>query len=1000
MLHGYDVKRDLTIHTRLIVIACFTLMVGIVLLPERSNAQELSPAIGNLSWKKDAHDAYKAINTAKIRSTDLFHQNVFDLFAMAAAFRDRSPREVQFDLNKHLGPSQAAPEDPWALRDATASFRERFAARVQALREEGADFALKFDAPIALTGFDIDNNTFHVSMPRSTEAQPYLEQEPFALRPGGEMHIVWHIDNGELSFDSLNCPRPQTRIRPQFGGYLGGTNCSLLEIPSEKLARRIYDTVQRRPLYLRGVCGFILPVTRGRDKNFDGELACVVQNAWLAMDDVSLALWDRKKAKWIATRGYTDATSGTGSGKSSGESTTMDELLNQRDDSDLFSSAAIAPGGSENCLDHNKWAAFADCLTRAGALKDAIRAAKVLTHKKEFAYLSNFRELGAVDIATIVVRGDDTVVLDGFVLDRQHFEPTGSNALDVSDPASLAMQRSYPDATSATHYRIVGHRRLAGGGQRFIHSSPVRDGCEDCKVVAIATSHVDIRDGKREHITPAVWAPSRSDAPDDVRARLFKGDVREVQFQLLRRGYDITSVDGEYDAETKSALRSFRRDQCIDGEPEWDQETAERLAPKPDVSDDNFTSPCAHETEAPVSASEPSSTPDPAVTEPTAQTGAPTLSYRIGREKMIISIEPASPTQGAERTFRLGYDEAPPEALKTLEQRDATQGRVELLPGVTSWQATQGLNKISLLTGEIPLAADGILAPGAYEIRKDDTRVSLLARMRDRQIAILLELWETRAEGLPYKDAGEALILASIVEAETGLDKERPAVASVFINRLKQDMRLQIDSTVIYGITKGQSALNRGLRRSELRDDTPYNTYVISGLPPTPITNPGRKSIEAVMNPDDTNYLFYVADGRGGHAFAGTLAQHNKNVARWRKIEGAREKPANDSRPLTQEQMTAAFVQQVQPCWRVDPDDPMSDVKVTLRLTIGADGKVDKDSISLIRFDGNAIGVGTAFEAARRAIVQCQSAKGYKITWHDPIELTFNPTGDTGLSAQ
>jgi UPF0755 protein len=127
--------------------------------------------------------------------------------------------------------------------------------------------------------------------------------------------------------------------------------------------------------------------------------------------------------------------------------------------------------------------------------------------------------------------------------------------------------------------------------------------------------------------------------------------------------------------------------------------------------------------------------------------------------------------------------------------------------------------------------------------------------------------------------------MASIVEKEPGIPQERKQVASVFINRLAQGMKLQTDPTVIYGLTKGEGVLGRGLRQSELKRETPWNTYVIDGLPPTPIANPGKLSIEAALNPDTTQYLFFVADGTGGHAFAETLAAHNENVAKWRAIE-------------------------------------------------------------------------------------------------------------------
>jgi UPF0755 protein len=152
-------------------------------------------------------------------------------------------------------------------------------------------------------------------------------------------------------------------------------------------------------------------------------------------------------------------------------------------------------------------------------------------------------------------------------------------------------------------------------------------------------------------------------------------------------------------------------------------------------------------------------------------------------------------------------------------------------------------------------------------------------------VRVLAEEWAERAPDLPYASPEEALIMASIVEKETGIAEERRQVASVFVNRLRKGMRLQTDPTVIYGVTNGEGVLGRGLRQSELRRETPYNTYVIPALPPTPIANPGRLSIEAALNPDDTPFIFFVADGTGGHAFAVTLEDHNANVVKWRAIE-------------------------------------------------------------------------------------------------------------------
>jgi UPF0755 protein len=152
----------------------------------------------------------------------------------------------------------------------------------------------------------------------------------------------------------------------------------------------------------------------------------------------------------------------------------------------------------------------------------------------------------------------------------------------------------------------------------------------------------------------------------------------------------------------------------------------------------------------------------------------------------------------------------------------------------------------------------------------------------------LAAAWEARAPGLPLASPEEALILASIIEKETAVAEERRVVSSVFVNRLNRGMRLQTDPTVIYGITQGKGILGRGLRQSELRRETAWNTYVISGLPPTPIANPGRASIEAALNPEQTDFVFFVADGTGGHVFAKTLAEHNANVAKWRQIEAER----------------------------------------------------------------------------------------------------------------
>jgi len=191
-----------------------------------------------------------------------------------------------------------------------------------------------------------------------------------------------------------------------------------------------------------------------------------------------------------------------------------------------------------------------------------------------------------------------------------------------------------------------------------------------------------------------------------------------------------------------------------------------------------------------------------------------------------------------------------------------------------------------LLVGEIDeVPPEGSLLPETYLFSRDDSRQAVLARMREAMQQTLAELWPKRREGLPLATPEEAVTLASIVEKETGVAAERPLVAGVFINRLKKKIPLQSDPTVIYGITLGKTELDRPLSRKDLKTATPYNTYTIQGLPPGPIANPGRDALQAVMAPTETDYIYFVADGSGGHAFAKTLEEHNRNVAKWRKFQ-------------------------------------------------------------------------------------------------------------------
>ena len=265
--------------------------------------------------------------------------------------------------------------------------------------------------------------------------------------------------------------------------------------------------------------------------------------------------------------------------------------------------------------------------------------------------------------------------------------------------------------------------------------------------------------------------------------------------------------------------------------------------------------------------------------------------YRVGINKMQIQVrelDPATNRFVELASFDSEVSEPPIEYVE-LRESGGAEFSVVIAEGVTSWQVVNELSAIDILVADVQdTPPEGSLAPDSYDVTPDTRVSSIIAQMTERQSAIIAEAWAERADGLPLESPEEAMILASIVEKETGVPEERRQVASVFVNRLNQGMKLQTDPTVIYGITQGEGILGRGLRQSELRGETPWNTYVIPGLPPTPIANPGRASIEAALNPDTTEYIFFVADGTGGHAFATTLDEHNRNVARWREIEAER----------------------------------------------------------------------------------------------------------------
>jgi UPF0755 protein len=209
--------------------------------------------------------------------------------------------------------------------------------------------------------------------------------------------------------------------------------------------------------------------------------------------------------------------------------------------------------------------------------------------------------------------------------------------------------------------------------------------------------------------------------------------------------------------------------------------------------------------------------------------------------------------------------------------------------GLTSEQIVDRLRAEPVLSGQIDaIPPEGSLLPETYNVPRGTSRQALLATMAEKDKDLVEKIWDNRKPGLPLTSREQLVTLASIVEKETGVASERPLVAAVFINRLRKGMRLQSDPTTIYGLVGGKGSLGRPLTRDDLETQNRYNTYVIRGLPPGPITNPGRASLEAAAHPANTNDLYFVADGSGGHAFAATLAAHHRNVEHLREIEAAR----------------------------------------------------------------------------------------------------------------
>eukprot|EP01037_Dinobryon_pediforme_P012305 gene12305-12392_t len=250
---------------------------------------------------------------------------------------------------------------------------------------------------------------------------------------------------------------------------------------------------------------------------------------------------------------------------------------------------------------------------------------------------------------------------------------------------------------------------------------------------------------------------------------------------------------------------------------------------------------------------------------------------------------PKSPESSVPRMIKSGEYLIPSRAsisdiLRKLRAGDIVRHKITVPEGASAKQVRELLTKADVLTGDTPEVAEGSVLPETYDVTRGESRSAVALRMTAAMDKVLAQYWAKRKPDLPIHSPEEAVILASIVEKETAKESDRPRVAAVYINRLRIGMKLDADPTVIYGVTGGLP-LGRGIRASELAADTPYNTYVHAGLPPTAIANPGRASIAAVLDPPQTNELYFVADGTGGAAFAATLAEHEQNVARWREIE-------------------------------------------------------------------------------------------------------------------
>jgi UPF0755 protein len=332
------------------------------------------------------------------------------------------------------------------------------------------------------------------------------------------------------------------------------------------------------------------------------------------------------------------------------------------------------------------------------------------------------------------------------------------------------------------------------------------------------------------------------------------------------------------------------------------------------------------------------------------------------------------------------------EVLGIITSGRAITYKLTIPEGWTSEMAVNRLRENEVLTGEIvTVPPEGAIRPDTYVFKRGMTRQKLLEDMQAAQTKLVDELWAARVPNDLIKTKEDAIILASIVEKETGRGDERAEVAAVFLNRLREGMRLQSDPTIIYGIAGGKGRLDRPITKSDIATSTPYNTYTIDGLPPGPIANPGAAAIEAVLNPPESKNLYFVADGTGGHAFAETLDEHNANVAKWRAIEPTMDQSAAADQAAAAEPPAAAAPATEEPA----PSDAL--VASVDAPAANLDGVVEGQAVAPVAPEGIAP-TGDDAAAAQPEPIPAPSTDGDQTATAEPAPAP-KATGSTGQQA-